>query len=333
MKQVLKTLWRNIRRWLPGAIISIVALIAVFRLARWDDLVVAFTTLQPVNFGIAILITLVSIWTRAMAWRVLLEYKTTVQKSFFIICEGYFLNNILPLRAGEFARAIFMGQATGLGPFHVFSTIVLERAFDLAMAAGLLLATLPMAFNLSWARPVAITTMVLVIFGLGTLYAIARNRLKVRNWILALGKRSPFVQKWIVPQIDALLEGLGALTNPGQFLLSVFWIAMSWMLWVTMYYIMLLPLYPHMPYYMAMFTTGVLAMGIAIPAAPGGLGVYEASVVGALAIFGIKPAMSLAYALLMHFMNFLITGILGFIELVRSRASISQIFDGMQNPK
>jgi uncharacterized membrane protein YbhN (UPF0104 family) len=136
-----------------------------------------------------------------------------------------------------------------------------------------------------------------------------------------------------VPQIDELLEGLGALTNPGRFLLSVFWIAMSWVLWVTMYYIMLLPLYPQMPYYMAMFTTGVLAMGIAIPAAPGGLGVYEASVVGALAIFGIKPAVSLAYALLMHFLQFVSTGIFGFIELVRSRASISQIFDGIQNPK
>jgi len=333
VKQVFKTLWRNIRRWLPGAIISIVALVAVFRLARWDDLVLAFTTIQPVNLSIAIVIIFISLGTRAMAWRVLLEYKTTVQKSFFVVCEGYFLNNILPLRAGEFARAIFMGRATGLGPFHVLSTIVLERAFDLAMAAGLLLATLPMALNLSWARPVAITTMALVIIGLITLYVIARNRHRVHDWILQLGKRWAFVQKWVVPQIDALLEGLGALTNPGRFLLSVFWIAMSWVLWVTMYYIMLLPLYPHMPYYMAMFTTGVLAMGIAIPAAPGGLGVYEASVVGALAIFGIKPAISLVYALLMHFLNFVITGVFGFIELVRSRASISQIFDGIQNPK
>ncbi|MBE3142899.1 MAG: flippase-like domain-containing protein, partial [Planctomycetes bacterium] len=108
MKQVFITLWRNIRRWLPGAVISIVALVAVFRLARWDDLVLAFTLIQPVNLSIAILIIFISLGTRAMAWRVLLEYKTSVQKSFFVICEGYFLNNILPLRAGEFGRAIFM---------------------------------------------------------------------------------------------------------------------------------------------------------------------------------------------------------------------------------
>jgi uncharacterized membrane protein YbhN (UPF0104 family) len=73
-----------------------------------------------------------------------------------------------------------------------------------------------------------------------------------------------------------------------------------------------------------------VGVDVLIPAAPGGLGVYEASVVGALAIFGITPSVSLAYALMMHFLQFTITGIFGFIELVRSRNSISSLFDQMQ---
>jgi uncharacterized protein (TIRG00374 family) len=325
-----KSLWRNARRWMPGLLISIVALVAVFRMARWEDIKLALSSIRPLNLGIAVVITLISMVTRAVAWQILLNQKTTLRKAFFIINEGYFLNNLFPLRAGEIGRAVFMGQASGLGPFHVLSTIVLERAFDLAMAAGLLLTTLPLALGMSWALPVASFTLILVAAGIFFLFLIARNTSKVHAWVSKLGLRWPIVQKWVIPQLDALLDGLSTLTQPWKFFSSVFLIFLSWAMWVSMYYIMLLPLAPHLPYWAAMFTTGVLAMGLAIPAAPGGLGVYEASVVGALAIFGITPSVSLAYALMMHFLQFTITGIFGFIELVRSRNSISSLFDQMQ---
>ncbi len=170
MRQSSSGLWRNARRWLPGAIISLIALVTVFRLASWNDLKLAFTTIQPLYLLVAVVISVVSLGTRALAWRVLLKYRATFKQSFFIICEGYFLNYILPLRAGEIGRAVFMGETSGLGPFHVLSTIVIERAFDLAMASGLLLATLPLVLGVSWARPVAILTMLLVIGGLLCLY-------------------------------------------------------------------------------------------------------------------------------------------------------------------
>jgi uncharacterized protein (TIRG00374 family) len=330
VKQSSSLLWRSARRWLPGAIISLIALVTVFRLARWDDLKFAFTTIQPLNLFIALVISVVSLGTRGMAWKVLLQNRTTFKKSFFIICEGYFLNYILPLRAGEIGRAVFMGEASGLGPFHVLSTIVIERAFDVAMASGLLLATLPLVLGVSWARPVAILAMLLVIVGLVVLYLAARNSQKVHSWVSRLGQRWPLVQKWIVPSLDSLLDGLGTLTRLDQFLLAFFWIFLSWVLWVLLYYVMLLPVSPGMPLYRSMFMTGVLALGLAIPQAPGGLGVFEASVVATLAIFGISPSAALAYALLMHFMQFVIDGIFGFIELVRSRNSISNLFEQIQ---
>jgi uncharacterized protein (TIRG00374 family) len=330
VKQSSSSLWRNARRWLPGAIISLIALVTVFRLARWDDLKLAFTTIQPLYLLIAVVISIVSLGTRGLAWRVLLKNRATFKQSFFIICEGYFLNYILPLRAGEVGRAVFMGEASGLGPFHVLSTIVIERAFDLAMASGLLLATLPLVLGVSWARPVAVLTMLLVIAGLLVLFLMARNTQKVHGWVSRLGQRWPLVQKWIVPSLDSLLDGLGTLTRLDQFLLAFFWIFMSWVLWVALYYVMLQPISPGFPLYRSMFMTGVLALGLAIPQAPGGLGVFEASVVATLAIFGISPSAALAYALLMHFMQFVIDGIFGFIELVRSRNSIGNLFEQIQ---
>ncbi|MDR3576279.1 MAG: lysylphosphatidylglycerol synthase transmembrane domain-containing protein [Anaerolineaceae bacterium] len=330
MKAKLAQLWRKTRRWLPGVLISVVALIVVFRLASWQELEVAFAAIKPVNLVVAVLLTTISLVTRALAWRVLLGKRTSIRKSFLVINEGYFLNNILPLRAGEIGRAIFMGQASELGPFHVLSTIVIERAFDVAMAAGLMLSTLPLALGMTWARPVAIITLALVILGFIALYLIARYNEIVKGWILRLGKRWPFVQKVIIPRIDALLDGLGALTKPGQFLLALFWIALSWGLWVLLYYIMILPMAPHAPIWWAAFGDAVLAMGIAIPSAPSGLGVFEAALVGAFVILGVSPSAALAYAITMHFLQFAQTGIIGFYGLTQEGRSLSSLFSDIK---
>lgn len=321
-----KSLWRDVRRWLPGVLISVVALFALFRLASWQDLGMAFSTIQPLNLGVALCLTILSLGTRGLAWRVLLERKATLRQAFFVVNEGYLLNNLFPLRAGEFGRAVFMGRVTGLGPLHVLSTIVIERAFDMAMAAGLLLTTLPLALGMSWARPVAILTLVLVIVGLTLLYLMARYNQQVQDWLLRLGKRWPLVEKYIVPRLGSLLNGLRVLTRPSQFLQSLFWIAASWLLWVVIYYLMLLPIAPQAPFWWAAFADSVLALGIAIPSAPGAVGVFEAAMVGALTLVGVNASAALAYAIMMHFLQFTVTAILGFWGLAQERRSLSSLF-------
>lgn len=321
-----KSLWRDVRRWLPGVLISAVALFALFRLASWQDLGMAFSTIQPLNLGAALFLTIFSLGTRGLAWRVLLEKKATLRQAFFIVNEGYLLNNLFPLRAGEFGRAVLMGKTTGLGPLHVLSTIVIERAFDVAMAAGMLLATLPLALGMSWARPVAIVTLVLVAAGLALLYLMARYNQQVQEWLMRMGKRWPLVEKYIVPHLGSLLNGLRVLTRPSQFLQSLLWIAASWLLWVVIYYLMLLPIAPQAPFWWAAFADAVLALGIAIPSAPSAVGVFEAAMVGALTLVGVNTSAALAYAIMMHFLQFMVTAIFGFWGLAQERRSLSSLF-------
>ena len=330
MKAKLAEFWRKTRRWLPGLLISIVALVVLIRLASWHELEVAFTAIKPINLAAAIALTLISLVTRSLAWRVLLGNRTSVRKAFLVINEGYFLNNIFPLRAGEIGRAIFMGKSSELGPFHVISTIVIERAFDVAMAALLMLSTLPLALGMSWARPVAIISLVLVILGFIVLYFMARYNEKVKDLLLRLGKRWPLIQRVVIPRIDALLDGLTVLRSPSQFLLALFWIAISWGLWVLLYYVMLVPIAPQAPLWWAAFGDAVLAMGIAIPSAPSGLGVFEAAIVGALVLLGVSPSAALAYAIMMHFLQFIQTGIIGFYGLTQEGRSLSSLLSDIK---
>mgnify|MGYP001185025283 FL=1 len=317
--------WMRVRGWLPGVIISLVALVIVFRLARWEELRTAFQNVQPLPVAAAVVLTVISLWTRANGWRVLLDHRPTVSQSFFIINEGYLLNNLFPLRMGEVGRAVFMGQASGLGPLHVLSTIVIERAFDLAIAAGMLLSTLPLALGAEWARPFAVVTLGLVVLGLAGLYGMARFNERVQTFILKLGQRWAFVERWIVPRVASLLEGLRVLTRPSQFLAALFWIVISWVLWVAVHYVMLFTLVPQVPLWWPMFIDSVLALGVAVPSAPAALGVFEAAVVGALAVLGVDNSSALAYAILMHFINFAVTGIFGFIGLVKEGRSLGSL--------
>jgi hypothetical protein len=317
-------------QWLPGALISVVALFAVFRLANWSDLQLAFASIRPLNLTIAIVLTIISLFTRALAWWTILERKSTVPRAFFIINEGYLLNNLFPFRLGELARAIFMGNASGQGTFHVLSTIVIERALDIIMAAGLLLATLPLALGMDWAGPFAWRILVLVLLGLSALYLLARHHEAVQAWVIKVGSKNRLVDRWVVPRIGSLLDGLAVMRQPRKFLQSVFWIVVSWVIWVLIYYVMLLPIAPQAKYWWSMFIDSVLALGIAVPSAPAALGVFEAALVGALTLLGVNASAALAYAIAMHFLQFVVTGIFGFWGLIRDGRSLSTLFQDVQ---
>lgn len=330
MESKRSNVWRDVRRWLPGILISIAALYVVLRLIRWQDLLQALASFDPVYVAIACGLTVVFLAVRGMASRTLLEGKVTFRQAFLTINVGYLLNNIFPLRAGEVGRALLLGQSSGLGMMHILSTIVIERAFDLAIAAGMLLSTLPLALGMEKARPVAIITLLLVMIGLALLYAMARFQTTAHNWAAWLGKRIPLVEKYLIPQLDSLLRGLSVLANPRLFLISLGWILLSWVIAVLEYYFMLLSLDPHPPLWHAAFVDAILAMGIAVPSAPGAIGVFEAAMVGALKLLGFAEASGFAYAVIVHFQQWIITGIFGIYGLASEGRSLTSFFHDLR---
>ncbi|NMB56304.1 MAG: flippase-like domain-containing protein [Leptolinea sp.] len=333
MTQEKNNLWNKAKRWLPGVLISLVALYLVFNLANMNDLQSAFSAINPIFIVAAVVLTVLFCLVRGIAWRILLDRKPSIGQTFFGIGVGYLLNNLFPFRAGEIGRAILIGQSTQLGTFHVLSTIIIERAFDLAFAALLLLSSLPLALGLSWAKPVAITTLILVILGISALFLIARNTNRVHTWVLNGPGRYPVVKRFIIPYLDNLLEGLGALTRPQMFLAAVFWISVSWIIGVINYYVVILSINPSAPIWWGVLIDSILAMGIAIPSAPAALGVFEASLVAALSLVGVDATIALAYAVVMHFIQFAVTGILGMIGLIKTGRSLGSIFKAAQSQK
>lgn len=323
--QAKKSGWKKILRWLPGVLISAIALYAVFKFINVDDLKNAFQTVKPGFILLMFAISALGYVIRGKVWQVILGKDVTFKQSFFGVCEGYFLNNVLPFRAGELARSFFVGRSTGKGTFYVLSTIIIERAFDIAFAASLVVVTLPYLLGMDWIKPVATIALILVFAALVVLFLIARNKDKVLGWAKKITKPNKIVN-FILPRIEAIIEGFSLLAKPSQFLLSLLWVGVNWVVWTSVYCLVLRAVIPGAPIWWGIFLTGVMALGVAIPSAPSALGVYEASFVAAIAILGGETSTALAYAIVLHLMSFALSAILGVWALFREGMGFSKIF-------
>jgi uncharacterized protein (TIRG00374 family) len=317
-------------RWLPGVLISAIALYAVFKLVQFQDLQKAFASANWQFLVLIFVLDVLSLVIRGKAWQVILGKGVPWSQTFFGVNEGYFLNNLFPLRAGEIGRSIFVGKSSGLGTFQVLSSIVIERAFDIGYAAILALLTLPLVVGLAWVKSTAWTILVVVLIGFISLFFIARNQALVIGWLEKLSAGKAIFEKYLLSPIKKVIQGFATMADPKQFFLSFFWMGASWFSWFVIYNVMIRQILPSAPLWAGAFIGAILALGAAIPSAPAALGVYEASMVAAVVVLGGDESSALAYAIIMHFMQFISVGIFGIWGLIREGQSLQSLFSAVK---
>lgn len=317
------------RQMLPGIIISLLMLVLLFRFFDWKDVLEALRQAEWKYLLLAIPIYLLSYVLRAFAWWTILKEAVSYWRVFLTMHIGYLLNNVLPFRLGELGRVYLLGR-DGLGFWRVFSSILIERAFDMIIAVGLVLGILPFVLISSNTQQVAILIGVIVFLGLLILYLLARNRIWAVAKFERLGARWPLLLRLGKNRLDAFLEGLEVLTSPSRFARVLISLAVSWMMAISIQYLVLRAFYPDARILHALTTQGISALGVALPSSPGYIGVFEAAIVGALALFGISFSMAFAYALTLHLMYILMTGVFGAYGLAISRISLGEIFQNVR---
>lgn len=313
-------------RMLPGSIVTAVAVIALLYFVDLGDLQQA---LAQVDLSILPLVTVLFLGTvsaRAMAWRTNLMEHASFKDTFFVLNQGYLLNNVLPFRLGELGRALLLGGRTGMRFWRVLSSIVVERVFDLGIAAGLLLGTLPLVIGADWARSAAVAAAVLVVIGFGVLFAMASRPQWVAAVLKAVTKPLPKLQTWLIEQLEHFLEGLSALRDAWRFLRVAFWMLLTWAFNIAWYYVLMISFFPEATWLWVVFAIAVSSLGVALPSSPAYIGVLEAVLVGALSLFGADEATALAYALVAHALYFVVTGVLGLIGFWQQGQSLGDVY-------
>lgn len=331
MKSPQKRNWWRILGWLPGVLISAAAVYLVFQKTSWQDLVDAFAHIRVEIIFIAIGLWFVSTISRAFAWRNLLKNKVSFINTFFVMNEGYLLNNILPFRLGEIGRAFIMGKISQLGTFHVLSTIIMERIFDIVLSAVLLLLGIAFAvksYTLSFIAWIVLGVIIILFIAL---WIISKRSVKIQTWVDRKSETSKFFSRFVQKYSKNFLEGLGFMHEPRYFLPAFGLMLLAWLGALAEYFILLKSFIPLATIWWAAIGLGALAFGVAIPSAPAYVGVFEGVMVLALVPLVGEPqkGLVLAYALVIHIMHFILNGIFGLIGFLVQGESIADIWKGV----
>ena len=269
---------------------------------------------------------------RGLAWRAILNDEPPFKRVFLILNAGYLLNNILPFRLGEIGRAFLLGRK-GLGFWRVFTTILIERAFDMALVAGMVLGTLPFVWGSARAQQLAFMVVVVILSGMVTLHFLARYQSQALALFEKLGSRWPRLLRMGGDRVDSFFAGLVALKDVGRFLKVLSLMLVNWFLAVVAQFLLLRAFVPSSHFLWALFGQGIVALGVAVPSSPAYVGVLEAAWVSALSLVGVPPAEALAYAFASHILNITVTGLIGGYALLREGLSLSRLYSRIRNQR
>jgi len=322
---------RDAKRWLPGALISILLIAAILYFVDLRAMVSAIRNANYGLLGIALVIGFIWMGVRAIVWRTLLRERASLKDVFFTIGEGYLLNNFLPFRLGEIGRAFLLSRKSDMQFMEILPTIVIERVMDLGYSAIILLAALPFVVGAEGAGQIGIVVGVIVLIGIILLYLLARNNQWALDLFHKLSARWPALQRFGGNFLEAFFSGLSVLTDGWLFVRFLFWMTLNWGIAIISYYLIIRAFFPQAQVVWGMFGLGAAAFGGAVPSLPGAVGTFEGAFGGAITILTGDQSTALAVALTGRLYNYINSGVIGGIGLLREGQTLSGIYEQLKN--
>ena len=282
--------------------------------------------------AIAFAIGFVWMAVRAIVWRTLLRNRASFQDVFWTIGEGYLLNNFLPFRLGEIGRAFLLSRKSDMQFMEILPTIVIERAMDLGYSASHP-AGCPALRGRRGGRGdrSAIIVGVVVLVGFVILYLLARYNQWALDLFHKLSARWPALQRIGGNFLESFFTGLGVLTDGWLFLRFLFWMTLNWGIAIVSYYLIIRAFFPQAQLVWGMFGLGAAAFGGAIPSLPGAVGTFEGAFGGAVTLLTGDQSTALAVALTGRLYNYLNSGVIGGIGLLREGQTLSGIYEQLKS--
>lgn len=323
---------RAVRIFIP-LIISGLAVWLVLRNIDFQSLTSAFKSISLGLLFWCVVTFLIGLLIRVWSWHLILKRQFPFRRVFFVMNAGYLLNNVLPFRLGELGRAFLLGNAQELKPgkLEVLSSILVERFYDIFLASIFFLSCLPWVVDVGNAAMLAFLMLGLVLLAFLLVVIATRRRETILDW---MDKRQN--KKWILwlkPKLISLLDGFSVLTNWRLFLASFSIMVLSWILSMIQQTPLRMTLMPGGEWWWVIFVVASGAFGGALPSAPASLGVYEAAVVGAFSLLNVDQSKALAYALIVHAIQFSFSSIFGLMGLFLEGRSIAEIYRNIKPAK
>ncbi|MDD5022087.1 MAG: lysylphosphatidylglycerol synthase transmembrane domain-containing protein [Endomicrobiaceae bacterium] len=264
---------------------------------------------------------------RTVRWYFLLTplKKIGVFRSFYFLIFGFFMNNILPLRLGEFVRAKVAGEKFKISRSGVFATVVVERLMDVIIFIICFFLIAIFVEIPQWLKNTFLSCA--LIFGTITIFLFFMS--KGKDKFLKLISKIKLPKKIldiVLSLFSKFTTGLSFFNN-WKLALKVF--VFSFLVW-------LIEAYSYMYFFkafgvdisvmQALFVIVVIGVGVIIPTAPGFIGAIEFMGVVALGVFGIQESVAFACIASLHVADMIVLYILGFMGIAKEKISFYDLF-------
>jgi len=312
--------------WL-GLLISAVFMFLAFREINYADLWQTLRTARLWWLVPGLIIYLGSMLVRSWRWGYLLNpiKKVSTQTLLPIIFIGYMGNNVFPLRMGEVLRAVVLKRREEVSISASLATIVVERIFDAVVIVGFVLINLgqltrlPGTGTLSQLGGLATWAIIIFSVGLAVFIAVAmfpKPAMRVIHTVI--NKIVP--ERWresVTGITDQFLDGLMSLRSPKDALMILVTSILVWLLETGLYWSVNRSLGLGLNFGQLMLLNGVVNMVLLIPAAPGGLGTFDAAGRAMLQSYGIAAEPALGYTLILRIVLWVPITLIGAIFFVK----------------
>lgn len=298
-----------------GLLVSLGCLAWLFSTVDVHAIAQQFSTLNWNLVGVAVALTFSGYLVRALRWPYFFgERPPKYWASFRCMIVGFFMNNVLPARIGEFVRAHIGRKATGNSGTVVLATIFGERLFD-GLTISLLFAVL---FTFSGtssqaAQEGALFTAayLFALVGIGTLFVLLVRRY-VYLVLEKLGNIMPgHVSQYTLLRVRRLIEGLEPMLKLSHLVPIVLLSVLVWSIELAVYAAVSRAFGQVMSLGELSLFMAAVNFSSLIPAAPAGIGVIEAAATLALVHIGREQSVALAMVACQHLIQIAVVGIPG----------------------
>lgn len=324
--------------WLAGIAVTVGLLVWVLHDVDWSA---ALGHIRRANLPLlvaTIVVATLPFGLRTLRWQLILRDQDGARLPLLplwrAVAVGFMANNLLPARAGEFARAWVVSRATSVRVTTALASIVVERVFDALVLVGLLALalvapTFPADAQVGGVELRRLALFTGVVFG-AVLVVCILVVLRPEPWIALLrsvGSRvlPDRVTARLLDIAAGLVAGLAVLRAPGRLPGVLGWSVVLWLVNGASFWVGFRALNLDLPFEAALLFQGLIAFGVAIPSSPGFFGVFEAFAIVALAFYGVPKDHAVSYAVTYHLTTFVPITVLGLHALAQLRLRLREL--------
>jgi uncharacterized protein (TIRG00374 family) len=139
----------------------------------------------------------------------------------------------------------------------------------------------------------------------------------VGSFAALAGRISPRLERRARDILHAFASGLGVLRRPALFGEVLWWTLLHWLLNAFAFWLGFRAVGVDAPFSAALFLQGLIAIGVALPSAPGFFGIFELFAKAGLTIYGVPDDRAVAWAISFHFLSFVPITLIGAWYFVR----------------